>query len=300
MYDVLAVSAPPWGGPTVTGRVRRIVEEYGRGQGLWHQIIEVGGLAGKTVVAGDLSDGAVDWNHLIEGAVTADEVSAGAITAGKINVASLSAISANMGTLTAGIIKMGTGAKDTDLTGFQLDSAEIVGQNAGVDQVVLSSADGKITAGAGAVVLSAEGIHAGSGNADVNKLKVKDGTDTILAAYAEIDAGVGASGTLEAVGKGATAPEGMLELIAKTYNGVAGSGLASVTITLETATGVITITGGRINLGTTFLELAEQSSDPAAPGLNRGRLYTRDNGAGKTQLCVRFNTGAVQVLATEP
>jgi hypothetical protein len=41
-------------------------------------------------------------------------------------------------------------------------------------------------------------------------------------------------------------------------------------------------------------------ADPSAPAANNGVLYTRDNGSGKTQLCVRFPTGAVQVLATEP
>ena len=41
-------------------------------------------------------------------------------------------------------------------------------------------------------------------------------------------------------------------------------------------------------------------SDPAAPSANRGRLYFKDNGAGKTQIVVRFPTGAVQVIATEP
>jgi len=41
-------------------------------------------------------------------------------------------------------------------------------------------------------------------------------------------------------------------------------------------------------------------SDPAAPSSNKGRLYFRDNGAGKTQLVVRFPTGAIQVIATEP
>ena len=44
---------------------------------------------------------------------------------------------------------------------------------------------------------------------------------------------------------------------------------------------------------------AEQT-DPAAPAANGATLYCRDNGSGKTQLCVRFPTGAVQVLATEP
>lgn len=41
-------------------------------------------------------------------------------------------------------------------------------------------------------------------------------------------------------------------------------------------------------------------ADPPAPGKNIGREYTRDNGSGKVQLAVRFPTGAVQVLATEP
>ena len=47
-----------------------------------------------------------------------------------------------------------------------------------------------------------------------------------------------------------------------------------------------------------YIEVAEMST-PAAPGGNRARLFVRDNGVGKTQLCVRFPTGAVKVLATE-
>lgn len=41
-------------------------------------------------------------------------------------------------------------------------------------------------------------------------------------------------------------------------------------------------------------------SDPPAPTTNNARLYVRDNGAGKTQLVIRFPTGAIQVIATEP
>lgn len=53
---------------------------------------------------------------------------------------------------------------------------------------------------------------------------------------------------------------------------------------------------------TGFLDLTEYNTttDPAAPSDNHARVYVRDNGSGKEQLCVRFNTGAVQVLATEP
>lgn len=49
-----------------------------------------------------------------------------------------------------------------------------------------------------------------------------------------------------------------------------------------------------------YHEVVEQGSDPAAPAANGARLFAKDNGSGKTQLCVRFNSGAVQVIATEP
>ena len=55
-------------------------------------------------------------------------------------------------------------------------------------------------------------------------------------------------------------------------------------------------TGGTVMGAVDFTEIA----DAAAPAANGARLYARDNGAGKTQLVVRFNTGAVQVIATEP
>lgn len=46
------------------------------------------------------------------------------------------------------------------------------------------------------------------------------------------------------------------------------------------------------------LQLTE-ITDPAAPATNSARLYVRDSG-GKTQLVVRFPTGAIQVISTEP
>ncbi len=55
----------------------------------------------------------------------------------------------------------------------------------------------------------------------------------------------------------------------------------------------------KLIFGTSFLEGSE-ITDPIAPSADKGRLYIRDNGSGKTQLVVRFNTGAIQVLATLP
>ena len=43
-----------------------------------------------------------------------------------------------------------------------------------------------------------------------------------------------------------------------------------------------------------------EMSTPSAPTSNKAKLFIRDNGSGKTQLCVRFHTGAAQVLATQP
>lgn len=49
---------------------------------------------------------------------------------------------------------------------------------------------------------------------------------------------------------------------------------------------------------TEFVELQE-IADPAAPASNQARLFVRDT-ASKSELCVRFASGAVQVIATEP
>jgi hypothetical protein len=55
---------------------------------------------------------------------------------------------------------------------------------------------------------------------------------------------------------------------------------------------------GGLNLNK-YVDIKE-ISDPPAPESNAGRLFVRDNGSGKSQVCIRFNTGAVQVIATEP
>jgi hypothetical protein len=40
--------------------------------------------------------------------------------------------------------------------------------------------------------------------------------------------------------------------------------------------------------------------EPTNPAANKAFLFIKDNGAGKTQLCVRFGSGATQVVAIEP
>jgi len=41
------------------------------------------------------------------------------------------------------------------------------------------------------------------------------------------------------------------------------------------------------------------TDDPSAPPSTQGRLYFRTSG-GKGQLCIRWKTGAIQILASEP
>jgi hypothetical protein len=46
---------------------------------------------------------------------------------------------------------------------------------------------------------------------------------------------------------------------------------------------------------------AAVDNTPAAPTqVGSGTFFFRNDGAGKAQLCVRFPSGAVQILATEP
>ena len=48
-----------------------------------------------------------------------------------------------------------------------------------------------------------------------------------------------------------------------------------------------------------YYQLTEVT-EPAAGPTNTARLFTVDNGVGKTSLRVRFPTGATQTISTEP
>jgi hypothetical protein len=61
----------------------------------------------------------------------------------------------------------------------------------------------------------------------------------------------------------------------------------------------VTTAPDQVEVGARHVEYVE-ITDPGAGATNSARLYARDNGSGKTQLCVVFASGAVQVLATQP
>jgi hypothetical protein len=80
--------------------------------------------------------------------------------------------------------------------------------------------------------------------------------------------------------------------------GVWGTSPAGHGIHGESSSGWAGYFDGRL-LVKKYMELVEIGT-PTAPGSNHARLFIRDNGSGKTQLCVRFHTGVVKVLATQP
>ena len=81
-------------------------------------------------------------------------------------------------------------------------------------------------------------------------------------------------------------------------SGVYGDSPAGVGVRGHTTTGYAGYFEGRVYTNA-FYEMTEVAI-PAAPLSNRARLFVRDNGSGKTQLCVRFHTGSVRIISTEP
>ncbi len=111
-------------------------------------------------------------------------------------------------------------------------------------------------------------------------------------------------------GPGSTALGGAINLRGSSYTGdsggvivgLGGTGVRKFRVNdagFGDGTDLFTIDESGIKTETNYTEIIE-IADPAAPAANKARFYVRDNGAGKTQLVVRFPTGAIQVIATEP
>ena len=82
-----------------------------------------------------------------------------------------------------------------------------------------------------------------------------------------------------------------------TATGVRGESAIGVGVRGKATTGYAGFFDGRV-FTTRYYELAEITT-PNAPAANQARLFLRDSG-GKTQLCVRFSSGAVQLIASQP
>lgn len=80
--------------------------------------------------------------------------------------------------------------------------------------------------------------------------------------------------------------------------GVAGFTTAGHAIHGESAAGWAGFFDGRV-FTNRYVEFHEVSAPVGAPGTNGARLFVRNGPGGRTQLCVRFHSGAVRVLATQ-
>ena len=83
------------------------------------------------------------------------------------------------------------------------------------------------------------------------------------------------------------------------YNESTTTYLLNLTQTGNMGLGGITSPAARLDIGAGAMRYAEMTA-PSAPAANSVVVFARDNGAGKTELCARFNTGAIQVIAAQP
>ncbi|MDQ0103687.1 hypothetical protein J2T10_003352 [Paenarthrobacter nicotinovorans] len=64
-----------------------------------------------------------------------------------------------------------------------------------------------------------------------------------------------------------------------------------------------TVLGSRLSVtgvgGQGFIQLTEQGLTPGNPAANGSRIFSRDNGSGKTQTCVLYADGSIGVLHTQ-
>lgn len=140
--------------------------------------------------------------------------------------------------------------------------------------------------------IDAVGLHrwgAGAGAPDVTLFRQEAGalrTNGAFQAASDLTARIAGAGqiALGAVGPGALA--GM------TFGSAADTNLYRSAANVLSTEDSLTIGGN--------LRLTEEAVAPAAPAADGALFYAIDNGAGKTQVMVRFNTGAAQQIAIQP
>lgn len=88
------------------------------------------------------------------------------------------------------------------------------------------------------------------------------------------------------------------------YLGRADAGWEQITVRLTDGGISITPVTGLLEVGNTAtpagIQMRSMGADPVAPAAGNGVTFFRTNGGGKMEYCVRFPSGAIQVIATEP
>lgn len=252
---------------------------------------------------------------------------AGALTATGVNVTG--AITAESGSIAgvlsvdaAGEIRQGSGTWLIDFTGLRIWSDGGVGRIAGYSSSTAqwwASTDGTLRAGGGNVRLNAAGVSmllpaiAGAFSeselttnaAAMRWLPSLSSTWTsasdlsAIYAYRETTYDSNDVALVSRVGSSAyTTRTARVMLQPMLWTGSIFK-QANLIASLNNTDSQLTWDGTKFVLSAGHMEYSEITA-PAAPAANKVVVFARDNGSGKTQLCARFATGAIQILATEP
>lgn len=240
---------------------------------VWHRSIDAASYIMREIYARRL----VQSDDIEAESIRAINIAAGAITADKISVRSLSAIVEDVGQLTItnpdgdAWIYQGTGTGTTPTTGLKIFNVGGIGKlstyNATVEQVTLDT-DGVLKAGAGNVLLNADGIQILCGSAGFNTLSWLDsaGGATKGAFSTQYAGGSGSAAQIEALNTVSTEYSRVTvqardtlttvqaQLFLNVVKGTVASSIARLQINgvveLSATPGAVTIPNG-LNVGTT-------------------------------------------------
>jgi len=145
--------------------------------------ITASNIAADTITAAQIAAGTITSSELAANCVTATQINAGAVTAAKISVSQLSAIAADMGSITAGtitgaVIRTASSGARTEINSsnlFALGFGGIGGTDGTTTQWYAKNSDGKIYAGGGNLVVSANGLDLGYAVASSSAIKFSIG-----------------------------------------------------------------------------------------------------------------------------
>src|SRR5262245_50736807 len=111
--------------------------------------------------------------------------------------------------------------------------------------------------------------------------------------------GTGADGSITITDKAGSTSSGQIFLGGSTGFAVAIRNSGAFVDFIIPQTGAYATLVSNTIVQTGYIEQTEAAS-PGNAAADRVRLFTQDNGAGKTQLMAIFSTGAAQVVATQP
>ena len=214
----------------------------------------------------------------------------------------------------------GTAASGTSSTGYGVYGASTSSLAGYFDGPVRSASDDAAVAGMHAlhtqtdgVAILAENTSSGTGTSAGSGIRALSGGATAaeLAGTALPDAAGELAGPVGVVGVtnvtdgspafgvvGVSTAYVGVHGFSTSYMGVFGLSISGVGVYGSSSTGDAGFFQGSVNM-TSHLQLQSVLGDPTAAPSGAARLFVRTNGSGKVELCVRFPSGAVQVIVAE-